>query len=426
MYIRGSLRKPVVMVLTAAVIVTGLSTALFGNTVCAREKQKETTEYIIAQDGSGDFTTIQEGVDNADDGDTLIIYPGIYTENVEVMGKELNITGIDKDCCILQCDTSFYRTVPLTIAAGNVSNLTIFGMNSGVEQQNPTEEEIVQMNAELVGDSWERQKNYSGYAVHIDQNFLYGRQIGFRNCRIISQNNHCVGIGSRGDSGIIFEGCELIAMGGGGCIYLHDSTSTEVGGESKLMMRGCYLRSYLCPYVLTFQTYDPSNSIYLTFQDVHVSAVAYEDSESYRENNVSTSFDVRTLLLLERMGALHQTGLTSSVTTNLIHEIEMDAVYKYMEILEKSLETGDASEVMAVNLPEGITYIGLHDDMTINMDVKRQVIAVYNYDGQPGTGWCGLNNAYLTSDSYGNTLVEMNAVHVPSETNAQELTLAVQ
>ena len=40
----------------------------------------EKRQYKIAQDGTGDFRTIQEGVDNASDGDTLVVYPGIYTE----------------------------------------------------------------------------------------------------------------------------------------------------------------------------------------------------------------------------------------------------------------------------------------------------------------------------------------------------------
>lgn len=364
---------------------------------------------IIAQDGSGDFTTIQEGVDYASDGDTLIICPGIYTENVEVMNKALNITGIDKEICVLQCDTAFYRKVPLTIAGGTVSNLTINGMNSGLEQAGPTEEEIAQINAELVGDSWERQKNYSGYAVHVDQNFLYQREVRFQNCRILSQNSHCAGIGSRGGGGIIFEDCELVSAGSGSCIFLHDPTSAEVGGTAKLVLRGCSLKSYYCPYVMTFQSLDPSNGLTLTFQNVRVSAVAYADTGSYWENNVNTGFDVETLASLEKMGALYQTGLTSSAVTGLVHQMTAKESHDYMEELEKALDAKDIFAVTAIDLPEGITYIGEPED-TPNPNAKRQVIAVYNYNGIPASGWCGLNNAYLTSDSYGNTLVEMNAI----------------
>ena len=112
----------------------------------------ENRQYIIAQDGTGDFSTIQEGVDNASDGDTLIVCPGIYTEAVQVMGKEVHIIGLSRDLCILQYDAASYRKSPLTVAAGRIANLTIYGMNSGVGQPVLTEEEIAAINAELVGD----------------------------------------------------------------------------------------------------------------------------------------------------------------------------------------------------------------------------------------------------------------------------------
>ena len=57
-------------------------------------------QYIISQDGSGDFLTIQEGVNAAVDGDILIIYPGIYNENVEIRNKELTVMGRSREVWI--------------------------------------------------------------------------------------------------------------------------------------------------------------------------------------------------------------------------------------------------------------------------------------------------------------------------------------
>lgn len=99
------------------------------------------------------------------------------------------------------------------MAAGRISNLTLYGRSSGAGQVVLTEEEIAKINSELVGDSWDRQKNYRGYAVHIDSDFLYGRTVSFENCRIISENNHAAGIGTRGKSAVRFENCELVSMG---------------------------------------------------------------------------------------------------------------------------------------------------------------------------------------------------------------------
>lgn len=307
-------------------VIAAVTVSILTSKITYAKESRYPKEYIIAQDGSGDFVTIQEGVDKAADGDTLIIREGTYNEEVLVMNKEINLIGVDKTLCIIKYDTASYRHVPLTIAAGKVSNLTICGVDSGMEQTCLTEEEIARINAELVGDSWERQKNYKGYAVHIDQNFLYGRQLSFENCCIVSENSHCVGIGTRGESVISFEGCDFISTGEGSCIYLHDPTTCEVSGVVDFRMTDCRLTSYLSPYVMNLQSLMPEeNFIALTFQNVKV------DSKN------------------------------------------------------ASLVKCD--------------------------DKESQYIAVYNESSHSGSGWCGLDGYYLTAESYGNTLEEMNGYY---------------
>ncbi len=384
----------------------------------------EKRQYKIAQDGTGDFRTIQEGVDNASDGDTLVVYPGIYTEAVQVMGKEVHIIGLSKDLCIIQYDAASYRKSPLTVGAGRIANLTIYGMDSGVGQPVLTQEEIAAINAEIVGDSWERQKNYKGYAVHVDQNFLYGRRVTFENCRVISENNHCAGIGTRGDSTVLFENCEFISLGGGSCIFLHDPTSVDVSGKAALMMKGCQMTSYLCPYVMTFQSLLPEyNQLELTFQNTRVSAVEFADDGSYVAMDVNTSFDVETLSMLEETGALYAAGLSSSAP-KLVHKMTNEEISIYMEAMEKTVEAGSVPQALMPQLAEGITRIGYHETEETKETkeqerlapslLKHHVIAIYNRSNLAGNGWCGLDNAVLTADSYGNTLVEMNTVTTPS------------
>lgn len=387
----------------------------------------EKQQYIIAQDGTGDFQTIQEGVDNASDGDTLIVYPGIYTEAVQVMGKEVHIIGLNKDLCIIQYDAASYRKSPLTVGAGRIANLTIYGMDSGVGQPVLTQEEIAAINAEIVGDSWERQKNYKGYAVHVDQNFLYGRRVTFENCRVISENNHCAGIGTRGDSTVLFENCEFISLGGGSCIFLHDPTSVDVSGKAALVMKGCQMTSYLCPYVMTFQSLLPEyNQLELTFQNTRVSAVEFADDGSYVAMDVNSSFDVETLSMLEETGALYAAGLSSSAP-KLVHKMTNEEISIYMEAMEKTVQAGSVPQALMPQLAEGITRIGYHETEETKETkeqerlapslLKHHVIAIYNRSNLAGNGWCGLDNAVLTADSYGNTLVEMNAVTIPSRTD---------
>jgi hypothetical protein len=288
--------------------------------------------------------------------------------------------------------------------------------------RNLTQEQIDALNSSMLYDTWDRQKNYRGYAVHVDQNYLYGKSLTFENCRIYSENSHCIGIGSRGDSSININNCELIALGEGGCLYMHDSPLADVGGEAHLNITNSYLTSYLCPYILTFESILPDvSTTYFTFKNVKASAVAFSDNTSYVSNNVNTFFDVETLDKLNSAGLLRSAGYTSTAAS-LVNYLSREDTIAYMTMLEDSLSTGNTTKVRATKLSEGITYIA---DVTSGKTamaaamasttatspystVKHQVIAIYNSDNLSGNGWLGLDSAILTSDSYGNTLVEMN------------------
>lgn len=385
-----------------------------------RQTKSITTQcYTVSLDGTGDFTSIQEAANHAKNGDTLIIYPGIYTENLVINDKALTITGIDKNSCILQYDTFSYLKVPLTIAAGSVSNLTIYGINNGTQPDafffdeylsaNLTENADSQMQREV----FEHQKNHAGYAIHIDASFLYGKEIKFRNCKIISENNHCVGIGSWGNSKIGFEDCEIISTGNGGCIFLHDCTLPEFQGNVNFTMKNCQLTSYLNPYVMSIENLGPYNPTYLTFQNVKVSSVAFDYPECYAPYNVHTGFDVDTLMLLDNSNQLESSGFTSTVMHNMVHELSLQESLQYIETIGTLYEHKNPTVNYNI-LPEGITYIKSHDETNADSEtsstngIKKSVLNLQNASLQAGTGWYGLNNVYLTPDSYGNTLIEMN------------------
>ena len=52
------------------------------------------TQLTVNQDGSGDYTLIQDAINAASTGDTVLVYPGTYFENVDLAGKNIVLTGL--------------------------------------------------------------------------------------------------------------------------------------------------------------------------------------------------------------------------------------------------------------------------------------------------------------------------------------------
>ncbi len=346
------------------------------------------TVYVVSQDGLGDFTSIQDGVDAASSGDTLFIYPGIYVEAINIENKTINLLGANKEQCIVQYDTSSYYEVPLNLGAGEIANLTIYGMSTTESEEKDAGIYLGLSGSQTVSvQEW--RSHFSGYAIHIDQNYSYGKDIIFTNCKIVSENNHCVGIGCRGNSTIRFENCEFISGGDGGCVYIHDTPVEIVGGVSKLQFVNCDLKNYINPYVMTFHSMLESNEVYLTFQNVKVSTVAYDNMDIYVSDNFSTIIDAK-------------------LSSNLSDVWDKEKSKKYIKAIRQEGALNYEPE-----LGEGITLLTLNRDTDIvSSDAKQcSIIYIYNETGQTGSGWSGLENVFLTKDSYGNSLLEMNTIY---------------
>ncbi len=84
---------------------------------------------IVDDDPGQDYTTIQSAVNNADDGDTIEIYPGDYYESVSISGNNLNIIGSGID--LTTVDSSGVITFYISGDNNVISNLHATGGFSG-------------------------------------------------------------------------------------------------------------------------------------------------------------------------------------------------------------------------------------------------------------------------------------------------------
>ena len=66
------------------------------------------TIYEVKQDGSGDFTDIQAGIQATANSDTILVYPGTYYENINYLGKTITVGSL----YLLEADEDYkYNTV---------------------------------------------------------------------------------------------------------------------------------------------------------------------------------------------------------------------------------------------------------------------------------------------------------------------------
>lgn len=225
-------------------------------------------EYYVSQDGSTGFSTISAATKVAQEGDTVVIFPGTYQESVVIADKGINLIGLSMDDCILMNDTEDYYAPVLMLPSGSVQNLTIIAKQK--------EEGSVFIDAER--DSVEeaeilKQLPHTSYAIHVESNYSAGRKLLIQNCRIVSECNHTIGVGLHDRFQLTFEDCEIEATAYSYPLFIHDSAAFYKG-TSYVNFKNVTLHA---PgrYAMALASYDGEyNKTYLSFEGLDISDTA--------------------------------------------------------------------------------------------------------------------------------------------------------
>jgi parallel beta-helix repeat protein len=96
--------KKVITISVIALFVGMSFTSISGiqiNNQIVKTSEKGSILYV-GGDGPGNYTSIQDAVDDASNGDTVFVYNGIYYENVWIDEKSINLIGEDKNTTMLE------------------------------------------------------------------------------------------------------------------------------------------------------------------------------------------------------------------------------------------------------------------------------------------------------------------------------------
>lgn len=182
----------------------------------------ESSEIIVASDGSGNYTTVTDAVSNASSGDIIKVKSGIYdNEQIEAWGKDVSIIGENSLSTIIRNGTNTYETPPLEMDCGFLENITIESYGTGTPSG---------------VSGWE------SYGMHVEGNGLYNNELLCRNVIFKCAANAGVGMGMRGGCHVSFENCRF-ESGETYSVFLHDAANINYTGEQHVTFKDCVFYS---------------------------------------------------------------------------------------------------------------------------------------------------------------------------------------
>lgn len=197
--------------------------------------------------GAAQYTTIQAAVDAAQEGDTILIFPGTYREQVAAWTKpNLHLRGVDKHTVILIDSSGDYATPPLEIGSGSVSHMT-----------------IIEDHADAGTDAAVT-ANQRAYCIHPDNyESMIGRTLVLEDLVLRNTRRPVIGMGNYMGTTIIIrrvDGWSGAPVLGGdrnrGALYMHNASSaTTEHVDQNVIVEDC---TFTCADAKALYIYDSS------------------------------------------------------------------------------------------------------------------------------------------------------------------------
>jgi len=119
------------LVVGIIILMVGMSVPSTGFNVEKSTASFDGNTLYVGGDGPGNYSTIQDAIDNANNGDTVYVYNGTYYEIV-VLDKSLNLFGEDKNNTVINSKHTG-DVISITVGSTTISGFHILnGGNYGL------------------------------------------------------------------------------------------------------------------------------------------------------------------------------------------------------------------------------------------------------------------------------------------------------
>jgi parallel beta-helix repeat protein len=186
----------------------------------------------VGGSGPGNYTRIQDAIDNASSGDTVFVYAGIYQEWINIE-KALTLQGQDKETTYLDATNNKDRLVFINASFVTIDGFTLencydpsepgFPQAIWIKKRTPYSENIRISNCIIAHDDkgiyFENMVNFSLINCTIEHNpaqslwGINGMNISVKDC-VFDYNGHDMGGGWVTFGGITFQDCSQIDIQG--------------------------------------------------------------------------------------------------------------------------------------------------------------------------------------------------------------------
>jgi len=169
---------------------------------------------IVDITGNGDYTSIQEAIDNADATDIVLIRKGIYNEHSIGIGKKIEIIGEDPSNTIINCSGNI--AITLSSAYVDISNIQIINTEEFAITTLPGSTGCTISNCII-------NTNYKGVAIDIRSSYNT-----ISDCNLIGFDTSKQGVKIHGSYNVV-ENCDIQNFANGVLVIFESSNNQIIG-----------------------------------------------------------------------------------------------------------------------------------------------------------------------------------------------------